>query len=130
MESYYTVAEYAKHLGKDPGNIRRMLISGRLEGSKLGNQWVIKAGTPYPEDKRVRSGKYYDWRKRTKFISGNHSLQPMLEQLVVNLCKIYGDRLERVVLYGSYARGTQTAESDIDIALLLKSGHTEKCMRK
>ena len=33
---------------------------------------------------------------------------------------IYGDLLDRVVLYGSYARGEQSEESDVDIALILK----------
>ena len=43
-----------------------------------------------------------------------------LEKLVDGAVKIYGDMIERIVLYGSTARGTQTAESDVDIALLLR----------
>ena len=45
MDNYYSVTEYSRITGKDPGNIRRMLINGRLAGEKLGNQWVIKADT-------------------------------------------------------------------------------------
>lgn len=33
--------------------------------------------------------------------------------------KLYGNRLEKIILYGSYARGDNTQESDIDIMLLL-----------
>ncbi|MBQ3390066.1 MAG: nucleotidyltransferase domain-containing protein [Firmicutes bacterium] len=40
--------------------------------------------------------------------------------------RIYGDTLDRVILYGSYARGEQTGESDVDIAILVKEGNTEK----
>jgi predicted nucleotidyltransferase len=31
----------------------------------------------------------------------------------------YGDRLRRVVLYGSYARGDATADSDVDLLVVL-----------
>lgn len=31
------------------------------------------------------------------------------------LSDVFGERLEQVLLYGSYARGDQTAESDIDV---------------
>jgi predicted nucleotidyltransferase len=40
------------------------------------------------------------------------------------LARIYGPRLRRVVLFGSYARGEQTSESDIDVAVVL-SGNVE-----
>lgn len=33
--------------------------------------------------------------------------------------RMFADKLNRVVLYGSYARGENVAESDIDIMLLL-----------
>ena len=36
------------------------------------------------------------------------------------LDEIYGDRLERVVLYGSRARGNAGADSDYDVAVFLK----------
>ncbi|OHB64377.1 MAG: DNA polymerase subunit beta [Planctomycetes bacterium RBG_13_62_9] len=32
---------------------------------------------------------------------------------------LYGDRLKRVVIYGSWARNEATAESDIDLAVVL-----------
>jgi predicted nucleotidyltransferase len=35
------------------------------------------------------------------------------------LKRLYGARLRGVVLYGSYARGTHTAHSDIDVAVVL-----------
>jgi len=50
----------------------------------------------------------------------------MLEELVFGIQKIYLEYLISVVLYGSVARGTQTDESDVDIAVILKSGHTRE----
>lgn len=52
-----------------------------------------------------------------------------LQELVPELRKIYGDLIDRVILYGSTARGTQTEHSDVDIAILLHAGGT-KAMRE
>ena len=38
----------------------------------------------------------------------------LLEQYTEILQKIYGNHLRRVILYGSYARGDYTKDSDID----------------
>ena len=37
------------------------------------------------------------------------------------LVEIYGESLNRIVLYGSYARGEENEQSDVDIALVLKN---------
>jgi predicted nucleotidyltransferase len=42
------------------------------------------------------------------------------EELTGGMADILGDTLETVILYGSYARGTQDEESDVDIALILR----------
>jgi len=44
--------------------------------------------------------------------------EPVLK-LRSELERIYGARLKRLVIYGSYARGTETADSDIDVAVVL-----------
>ena len=44
--------------------------------------------------------------------------QEMFEKLVKGLRGIYGDMLVSILLYGSFARGTNTRESDIDIAII------------
>lgn len=42
-----------------------------------------------------------------------------IARLRTELENLYGARLRKVVLYGSYARGDQTARSDIDVAVVL-----------
>ena len=63
MAKYLSFTEYSKQTGKDTGTIRKLIGAGRLPAIKIGNQWVIEDGTPWPADKRVTSGKYKDWRK-------------------------------------------------------------------
>jgi predicted nucleotidyltransferase len=45
---------------------------------------------------------------------------PILKRFLVALNVIYGDRLERVVLFGSRARGDANKDSDYDIAVFVK----------
>lgn len=42
-----------------------------------------------------------------------------MEQYITELKKIYGSHLQRIILYGSYARGDFGQNSDIDIMILL-----------
>ena len=118
MEQYLSVSEYAALHRKDAGNVRRMLAAGRLEGSKVGNQWIIPADAAYPVDKRETTGQYRNWRKRMA-LNADKALMSTLRQMIHDLQSIYGASLQAVILYGSYARGTQTEESDVDIAVVL-----------
>lgn len=48
------------------------------------------------------------------------SIQALLKAFTHIVQKLYGERLERVVLFGSYARGTAHEGSDIDVAVVLR----------
>ncbi len=52
------------------------------------------------------------------------TLDPVLRRFRAALDEIYGDRIERVVLYGSRARGDAHDESDYDVAVFLHSFDT------
>ena len=45
---------------------------------------------------------------------------PVLRRFRAALAEIYGERLERVVLFGSRARGEARPDSDYDLAVFLK----------
>lgn len=46
-------------------------------------------------------------------------LQTVLKEVKTASEQLYGDKLNRIILYGSYARGDNTEESDIDIMIVL-----------
>jgi predicted nucleotidyltransferase len=50
----------------------------------------------------------------------NPKTDPILSRCPAALDALYGDRLERVVLYGSRARGDERPDSDYDIAVFIK----------
>lgn len=41
MNGIYSVTEAAEKLGLDPSQIRRLLKKGKIEGKKLGRDWVV-----------------------------------------------------------------------------------------
>lgn len=49
----------------------------------------------------------------------NSVTQEMLAKLKIALQRIYGERLEGLYLYGSYARGEERPGSDLDVAMIL-----------
>ena len=46
-------------------------------------------------------------------------IQPILQELKSRLGELYGERLKGLYLFGSYARGDATEDSDIDVAVVL-----------
>lgn len=126
LSEYYTVSQYAKVFGKDPGNIRRMLIKGTLKGEKIGSQWLIPKDTEYPEDRRVKSGEYRNWRQRVSLSSKHPEMLKKLCEMCETFGEIYAGSIAEVILYGSYARGQETDESDVDMALVLTAVQTKE----
>jgi predicted nucleotidyltransferase len=49
----------------------------------------------------------------------NKDVQTILVSYIEQVKKIYGNHLQKIILYGSYARGDATSSSDIDIMILV-----------
>ena len=63
MGKFLTTNEYAALVGRDRSVVFRHIQAGRIPAIKVGNQWCIEEGTPFPPDNRVKSGLYKDWRR-------------------------------------------------------------------
>jgi predicted nucleotidyltransferase len=50
----------------------------------------------------------------------SEQLQQILAELKARLTELYGERLERLVLFGSQARGDAEPDSDIDVLVVLR----------
>ncbi len=50
----------------------------------------------------------------------NPKLKTILEELAREIKRIYSEKLSKIILYGSQARGEATLDSDIDILIVLK----------
>jgi predicted nucleotidyltransferase len=55
-------------------------------------------------------------------------LQIILNQLIKRVQPVFGAKLKKVVLFGSYARGDYDAESDVDLMLMINED--EQQLRK
>ena len=49
----------------------------------------------------------------------DNKIKSLVNRIREHLNKIYGERIKKIILYGSYARGEFTKDSDIDILVLV-----------
>jgi len=49
----------------------------------------------------------------------DQKIKTLISRLKMHLIKMYGGKIKKVILYGSYVRGEATRDSDIDILVLI-----------
>lgn len=52
-------------------------------------------------------------------------IKNIMSEIHEELMKLFGGKIERIILYGSYARGDYNLESDVDIMILLNCDQRE-----
>ena len=61
-----TAKDVSAKWGVTMRTVQTMCAEGRIEGAvKFGRDWAIPMNAQRPEDGRIISGKYVDWRKNT-----------------------------------------------------------------
>jgi excisionase family DNA binding protein len=67
IEGYITVREAAEKWGLHVRTVQLMCSEGRIPGIvKFGRAWAIPSDSEPPQDGRVTSGEYRNWRKKKK----------------------------------------------------------------
>jgi len=67
MNDYLTIKQVAERWNITPRRIQKMCADGRISGAiKFGRDWAIPQDVDKPVDKRVTSGEYRNWRRRTE----------------------------------------------------------------
>ena len=61
--NYLSIKEWSEKYGKDRAVTLRLIHAERIPAIRIGNQWAIPTDVEPPPDKRVKSGKYKNWRK-------------------------------------------------------------------
>ena len=65
MEGYLTIKEIAEKWDITPRRVQKMCSDGLIPGAiKFGNAWAIPDTVKRPKDKRVKSGKFRNWRTK------------------------------------------------------------------
>lgn len=65
MIGYVTAKDAAEKWNMRVRGVQGLCAAGRIEGAvKFGNAWAIPEGTEKPQDGRVISGEYRNWRKK------------------------------------------------------------------
>jgi len=49
----------------------------------------------------------------------DEKIKSLINQIKAHLVKMYGGKIKKIILYGSYVRGEATKDSDIDILVLV-----------
>ena len=67
IEGYSTVKEIAQKWNITPRTVQILCASGKITGAqKFGNVWAIPIKATKPTDNRLITGKYVNWRSRSK----------------------------------------------------------------
>lgn len=65
MDGYMRISEVAELWGISTRRVTILCQQGRIDGaSKFGNVWAIPDTAQKPADRRVKSGKYRNWRHK------------------------------------------------------------------
>ncbi|MDP4145384.1 MAG: DNA-binding protein [Bacillota bacterium] len=65
IEGYTTIKEIAEQWGITPRRVQVLCNKGKVSGAvKFGRDWAVPKNAQKPEDGRVTTGEYKNWRNK------------------------------------------------------------------
>lgn len=65
IEGYATIKEIAEQWGITPRRVQVLCNKGKIPGAvKFGRDWAVPRDAEKPEDGRVTTGEYKNWRNK------------------------------------------------------------------
>ena len=117
IEKTFTINEIAKSMHEYYSFVHRIIGKLIREGvvlkTKAGKSHLCSLDTK--NEKTIALIQLGEIENRDEFYSKNRELKLILEDLVES---INSENVLTIVLFGSYAKGNQTKESDVDILIL------------
>lgn len=75
IEGYITIKEIAEKWDMTPRWVQKLCAGGKIPGAvKFGRDWAIPEGAERPEDGRVTTGEYKNWRDKLENKRDRHNL--------------------------------------------------------
>ncbi len=114
--------EYARLRGISRQRVLALLDAGRIAGARwIGARWAIPRAARIAPPGRARAAS-----------PGLAQLTPLENALLAEFSErvraLAGARLERIVVFGSRARGGSRADSDLDVAVFV-AGNEDRALR-
>lgn len=77
IEGYMTVSEADEKWSINKHTVQIMCVDNKIDVvSRFGKSWAIPSDAEKPDDKRVKTGNYNNWRKKLK----KHSLDDSMSR--------------------------------------------------
>lgn len=109
---WLTVQQVAEYLQLSTMMVYKLAQEGKIPAAKIGRVW------------RFEQEAIDQWLKQ-KIVEPSELpfkkvAREAIEDFVREVKKKYGEKLSQILIYGSYARGEATPESDMDVLVVLK----------
>ena len=133
---WITPQQAAEKWGITDRRVQVLCLNGQIDGAvRLGRGWLIPKDTLQPVDGRTKTAKesaaVADSRLdnvayKASEINDNSELNKLLTDVTEGTKSVLRDRLLKIILYGSYARGDYNSDSDVDIMALADLSEDER----
>ena len=120
MEKEFTINEIANRLDEHYSLVNRVISRLMKEevitGKKVGRAIVCSIN---PKSEKAKALMHLNEVVRTEeFYSRNREIKIIMEDFIAELKARFKQGLVSIAIFGSYAKGTATKESDIDILVI------------